>query len=189
MLKSIQLRTHVLYVAIISALSLFICNKPKETETIPIIIKIPAKTDTFYVEKPIPIYIGNSIIPKLPITNNIDTCNERYNTLFNFCDSSLKLRVYQNIYNDTNITITVTDTTQGFLNNQKMSYYIKPKTIFTTITTPVKFKNATFVGAGWDFQNSIPSISIGYDTRKYILNYTGNMQSNNITLGIKLNSK
>ena len=197
-------RWHLLYIAIIIVLSIILINKDSEIQQIEVPVYIPAQTDSFLVEKPVPIYISkDTSIPKtiyIPTNLPPSKCIEEYTNLYNICDSLTKIRTYSNIYVDSiffiintdtiwlNMNINVIDTTQGILNNQKMKYIIKPKTTFTTIIKFDSYKNTIFVGGGLNFQNQNIIGTVGYDTKKYVINYTGNIvKSNEITVGIKLN--
>ncbi len=200
-----MIRFHILYLVIIGVLLFFVFKTPK-TKTEFIKVTVPAQIDSFEVIKPVPVYVDtNTSLPQviyIPTNLPPSKCLEEYNHLYNVCDSMTRIRAYSNNYIDSiflivgidtiwiNMDITVKDTTQGILNKQQMKYTITPKTNFTTITPIDSYKNTIFVGGGFDFSNKNIIGAVGYDTKKYVLNYSGNIvESNHITLGIKLNRK
>jgi hypothetical protein len=111
---------------------------------------IPQKQGQFYNDKPTIIYVQpqaqqrtdsylNSLISEL---SSIKKESDKTNKLL----QELALRVYEKTYSDSTVTIKVTDSINGKLRNQKVTWKVKPQKIkyFETKTTIEKNPKFTF---------------------------------------------
>jgi len=160
-------------------------------------IEIPAKSESFVVEKPVPevkydtIY-RDSVVEKIVVKEN--PVNQELLTKYKQAKDSLAKmdifedaiteRRYKDVFEDSNQTITVTSDVIGSLQRQKVDYNIH--------STSIKRKDASegvYVGVGASLSSkefNLPSLDFNLSFVKNKKIYTLGMDLNqNIKIGIK----
>ena len=140
--------------------------QPKENENIRVdtiytTIEIPAKEGTFVNKKPKPIYISDTTkdqyIAFLELKmNSLYTQTEKQEYLL----KQLSKKAYMKVYSDTTVSITVTDSVNGFLQYQDVKWNVKPQSIIVKeIYTTKKLKPRFTMSAGGGLESGFPKLN------------------------------
>lgn len=177
------IKTNLTSIIIIGLIScLFIQRSCNNRTTGTEVIRLPSIADTFQKVTPTPIKYDtvykDSIVYKdkvIKITNPINVeLAESYLkakdsiTRLNLYISAIEIKRYKEVFDDSNVTITVDAETTGKLNWMKSSYVIKER----VVTTPVKVKQtvfAAYLGGGTGISKTMtPSFTgnVGFQNKR-----------------------